>query len=923
MNRHPRSMPYVAVLIAAGFLLIATGFFVTPRALAETWSDNTGKFQIEAEFVELKGMSVMLHKADGSTITVPLNRLSAESRALAEKLDQAVATEHPSDSTQPSAVAPIPGQKPISSGAEPTLKTPVAPSVAPMPAFPDDASLQATFEFCRNQFLAGHPEVLWHALPRDIRDMFDRQDLRNDIVAPLKVQEPIIKGSQDLLKKVVTILGKQKKFMLESEMLTAMAPPETMPMIQQGYDPAVGLSYELGMLLLSMNTLESKTVTELLNERGPRLGGHLKAILSLVPPEMIEATLSRTEIEQHDEETGVMRLQSEDGTTQTIEMVRYLDRWVPKDLVDSWLANKEGIEEEIKSNLKSLPETASAKQTIAMITEGITFLNQSFDPLSASKTQKEFDQAVNDFAMLVGTPSDWLMMAFTSGAARVAVQTSGDAGNADMFARLGDDDTNPKMTAVPLNEFNSLWKLTSIGGSKPAGQLLSELSGPLGLNFDPPEAFSESLSQPVTLASDVQSRLAAIEQVCRDIQCKPIYRASHLEIERGIRKIPATPVGPFLALPSSFNTDPDSATGQLSVDLVSAGLSPAMTHQISETLEFKLDSAISNDDTPLFWKSISQREAMFEEIASSSEEGLFVLDQSKMGKPQEDAAAHQIFSQRALRLKGLLRNVKEVKAINGTVSINLTTQVVALKFDDLTGGMEQTDGETKARITEATERRFTIEVEWPEEEPNQQVNNNGFRRSKDIEVFALDADGKSVAIISRGSFGSGNSKTLSLSLEAIPASLELIISLGTEALTYPVTLRNISVPNHEQMPDKLMELSFEGDQPVKLEFKRVSGSGNFRDIEVTVTNKSNKTVTNLTVLSKFLDAEGKTPPLKKTRFGSEESSSTTNAICTLSPGMTREIELAAFDMPEATESASLELKHVGFSDATLWDAGQE
>ena len=910
MNRHPRSMPYVAVLIAAGF-------FVTFPALAETWSDNTGKFQIEAEFIELKGMSVMLHKADGSTITVPLNRLSAESRALAEKLDKAVATEHPSDSTQPSAVAPIPGQNPISAGAEPTLKTPVAPFVEPMPAFPDKASLQETFEFCRSQFLAGHPEVLWHALPAEMREMFDRQDLRNAIVAPLKAQEPAINASQDLLKQIAAILIKQKQFILDSEMFTNMAPPETLPMVGQGYDPAVGLSYELGMLLLSMNTLESQTVTELLNERGPRLGGHLKGILSLVPPEMIEATLSRTEIEQHDEKTGVMRLQSEEGTTQTIEMVHYVDRWVPKNLADNWLANKQGIEAEIKSNIKSLPETPAAKEAIASVAEGITFVKTAIAPLSDATTQQEFDQALKNLTVVVGTPSEWLMRVFMNGT------WYGD-GYPDAAAIPGmlDDETPPKTTAVSLKEFNALWKLTSSGESKPAGELLIELAEPLGLKFDPPAAFSESLSQPVTLASDVPSRLAAIEQVCRDIKCKPIYRATELEIEQGIREIPATPVGPFLALPSAFKTDPESATGQISLDLVSAGLSPAMTHQISETLKFKLDNVASEDDTPLFWKSMSQREAMFQEIAANSDDNFF----GDVGGPQDDAVAHQIFSQRALRLKGLLRNITEVKAINGSVNLSLTTKVVSLNFDDLTEGSEQTDGKLKARLTEVAGQQITIEVEWPEEDPDQQTDQNGFRQSNEIEVFVQDADGKSVDIIGQGSSVRGNKNTISLSLEAIPASLEVMISLGTEALTYPVTLRNISVPNHEQMPERLKELSFEGDQPVTLEFKRVSGSDNFRKLDVAVSNKSNKTVIRMSVQCKYLDADGKALPTWLQSRNPErypDPTSMKEENCTLGPGMTREIEIGGFGMPETTESASYELRFVEFSDATLWQTSEE
>jgi len=63
-----------------------TGNRETP-VVAEAWSDRTGKFQVEAEFVDIDGTSVILRKANGSVLTVPLTRLSAESRAVTEKLN--------------------------------------------------------------------------------------------------------------------------------------------------------------------------------------------------------------------------------------------------------------------------------------------------------------------------------------------------------------------------------------------------------------------------------------------------------------------------------------------------------------------------------------------------------------------------------------------------------------------------------------------------------------------------------------------------------------------------------------------------------------------------------------------------------------------------------------------------------------------
>jgi SLA1 homology domain 1, SHD1 len=53
-----------------------------PAAMGQrrTWTDGTGKFSVEAELVETKQESVVLRKANGSTITVPLARRSDADR---------------------------------------------------------------------------------------------------------------------------------------------------------------------------------------------------------------------------------------------------------------------------------------------------------------------------------------------------------------------------------------------------------------------------------------------------------------------------------------------------------------------------------------------------------------------------------------------------------------------------------------------------------------------------------------------------------------------------------------------------------------------------------------------------------------------------------------------------------------------------
>ncbi len=68
-------------MLAVGLLLLA----VWP-ALARKWTDNTGKYSVEAELVEVKGDKVVLKKSTGSVITMPIARLSKADREYLQSL---------------------------------------------------------------------------------------------------------------------------------------------------------------------------------------------------------------------------------------------------------------------------------------------------------------------------------------------------------------------------------------------------------------------------------------------------------------------------------------------------------------------------------------------------------------------------------------------------------------------------------------------------------------------------------------------------------------------------------------------------------------------------------------------------------------------------------------------------------------------
>ena len=83
MSRPSRALrPFPASLLLIAGVLIA-GVVAGQLALAgetRTWTDKTGKFRIEAEFVAEDDGVVTLRKEDGDEIEVPLEKLSAADR---------------------------------------------------------------------------------------------------------------------------------------------------------------------------------------------------------------------------------------------------------------------------------------------------------------------------------------------------------------------------------------------------------------------------------------------------------------------------------------------------------------------------------------------------------------------------------------------------------------------------------------------------------------------------------------------------------------------------------------------------------------------------------------------------------------------------------------------------------------------------
>ncbi len=392
-----------------GFLAAAFLFFVS-AGQAETWSDISGNFQIEADFVGVEGKSIVLKKADGNTISVPIDRLSPESRALAKRLYDMGKSGGDATDTTPGATpgaAPATESEPTasatSSPATPLAFTPPAPvTTEPMPAFPDDASLQETVDFIQAQVIAGHPEVFWYALPEELRTALDSDELRSTLAPAIQEQAQLNQQTEQVVMKLVQVLLTKKEFVLNSPMM-GQVPGEVMQLVQQGYDPAVGIVFELATLSFSGENLEKMTFTELVDHHGPRIGGHLAELLEIAPPEMVDEVFGKITVKETSDTTGTITVPNDEGGTETTEMVKYEGRWLPKEFAEQWEAKKETLIDEMVAQVNQAKnDPQAAQQANMMIGMFVGMANGVLDPMLTATNQQEFDQAVMQVVGMLG-----------------------------------------------------------------------------------------------------------------------------------------------------------------------------------------------------------------------------------------------------------------------------------------------------------------------------------------------------------------------------------------------------------------------------------------------------------------------------------------------------------------------------------------
>lgn len=347
------------------------------------WTDNTGKYKVNARFRRLDGNAVVLRLDDGRDMRIPFDRLSRES------VDQAKAM----------ASGRFGGKSTAGSDSSATASSSSTSNPSPASSSPgssstlDNLDAKTFVDRVMVDLRKNNVAVLWDAMPsRKQRDL-------EDLVVSFAKQ--LDSRTFDSIRKtrntVFEIARKQQQFILNSSVLTI--PSDQKAKLEQSYPAIIGLleSY-LPKDFFDSKRLQKGDLRELLTDWATNLNANAQELAKSLPegdplrvqlmdysgvPYTVESTASG-------EAKLTMQAPAPDGGTREISLnlVQSEGRWLPREMVDAW--------DGAMAQAKAAVATIKAEEVHQMVTTGLLFANAPLQNLKNAKTQEEFDKVLKE-----------------------------------------------------------------------------------------------------------------------------------------------------------------------------------------------------------------------------------------------------------------------------------------------------------------------------------------------------------------------------------------------------------------------------------------------------------------------------------------------------------------------------------------------
>ncbi len=502
----------------------------------------------------------------------------------------------------------------------------------------------------------------------------------------------------------------------------------------------------------------------------------------------------------------------------------------------------------------------------------------------------------------------------------VPIAAPGQLGNAaaaamqnpvrDSFEQEPEDEL-PLESVVTLKEFDESWRTDLEIKDKPAGEVLERLCIDCGLQldrrgrwFEEYAEMQETLNRRVSVKLRQQSRLAAIEDVCRQIGLIPEYSIRKLGLIPAVQefqqRLPVTYAGPFLVEITGIGADEKTGSGNVNLRLIAANLPEAAIARLRRTADPRYPHL--HDPVEL------------ELLSATGPMGEVLTDGRTYGRRDVTATRSMLIIRETFLLKNLTQSVTAL-SLRGRFAFALPASVQVLTFESPRAGDTVTQNGTTAEV-----------LTW--------------RTSESFSSLVLEATGvepRRVAVIGRGASllkpsmsqrdtmpnapdGSPRCR-IHESFKGEPSTLEVRGIDRVEPVELPFEITNVPLRDAKKMPAKIVPFAFEGDRPLALKVVSIKSEVSgypvpSAQVVLETTNLANWPLKNGKARFLFTDADGKVVTVREWPFRCDRRNE-------LPPQQTRNFSLSVQSVSKNAVAATVELIEAEFADGTLWVAPKE
>jgi hypothetical protein len=420
-----------AVKILATSCLIVIVGGGTSLVVAREWTDNTGKYHVEAEVVKISGETVLLRKPDGRVITVPIARLNEAGRQMIAAAAQAQAKQSQLKQNRPSLAKILRTQQ---AAWQATLNTRLAQASAAWNVVSKILDQQTTamskwekgqqpavlsmgpaeaIQTVANGLKSHRPRVIWDALPlgyqRDLHAVLHAYGAQTD--------PELWAASRQVLQKSILVMRTQQKFLLNYPIVRAALAESsagvnlrsaTSPSAQTDEQLLASWEATVGVLelltasdLADLKKLCTLDVGHFLDQTGVEIMQQLASASRLTADDSFNQGLSLASSMQVSQVSmvgseAVVLLSSGDQSEQN-SMVLVEGKWIPAELARAW----PGMMSTARAGLAVLADKSFAQRKPEWIHQ-LQATEKTLDDLLAAQTQAEFDALLDGLLVTPG-----------------------------------------------------------------------------------------------------------------------------------------------------------------------------------------------------------------------------------------------------------------------------------------------------------------------------------------------------------------------------------------------------------------------------------------------------------------------------------------------------------------------------------------